>query len=238
MVSHIGYLTGLETTFNTDARSYHPHLNVLMLYSKCVPQDKLMYNWSDLTSTAFNHFEPRDEPPETRIRDVHIKKVQSGSSLQTAQQSISNAISYISKPVTMPEAEAFGEYFLATKDFNLTRTYGVIRRWGISALPHYLDIKEYKSADAGGASEVQAERVAAEEVKAGQRKLVARREAYSMAERADEAARRVDAVVAELECIVCSSKVPADEIFFASLMCERCAAASDEEGGAVAVNQH
>src|ERR1051325_10141649 len=141
----IGSLAKLETTFNLEAETYHPHLQALLVYQKCAPQEKIMFAWSDLMSPHFNYFELSDFPSNGPARlSTFIKKLE-GDDEETIKQELADAIEYLSKPITFPNADVFVEYFLATKRMPLMRSYGLLRG-SRAANSHYLDIRGNKSA--------------------------------------------------------------------------------------------
>jgi hypothetical protein len=148
--SSVGSLAKLETTFNTREETYHPHIQALLVYKKCAPQEEIMNAWTDLASPYFNYFELSDYPARL---STHIEKVK-GHDEETIREGLTGAIKYLSKPITFPTADAFVEYFLATRRMPLMRSYGMLRGRQ-RANSHYLDIRGVKSASDKTTSDVE-----------------------------------------------------------------------------------
>jgi hypothetical protein len=100
-----------------------------------------------LTSPYFDYFDRPDYPQSgSRHLDTHIKKLKQSNQGGSIQEEIAGAIEYISKPITFPTADAFLDYFLATRGMKLMRSYGMLRINEKATSSHYLDRRGSKSA--------------------------------------------------------------------------------------------
>jgi hypothetical protein len=220
----VGSLAKLETTFNPKTEKYHPHIHALMIYNRCAPQQRIKEAWLDLTSTEFNYFEFSDSPEtDSMSRSTFIKKLNyDANDPASIKQEVRNAIAYLAKPVSIPTAEAFAEYFLATKGRQLIRSYGAVRGMS-SANSHYLDKGMYESAIVDEGESPRAKRAGRTSddaiLIAAQRRLVKMRAENHRQTHTGTLSQRAERMPSSVECIKCKVMMPPGDP-----LCKQCKA--------------
>jgi hypothetical protein len=158
---------------------------------------------------------------DSQSRSTFIKKLDyDPNDPASIKQEVKSVIKYLSKPSSIPTAEAFAEFFLATKGRQLVRSYGVVRSIS-SANHHYLDKGVNNSAIIGEGASPRAKREGRtgddEIILAAQERLMKMRAAKQEADIALEGARRVDAMPSWIECINCKAVISPE-----LSVCEQC----------------
>jgi hypothetical protein len=252
----VGSLAKLETTYNPEGETYHPHLQGLLVYKKCVPQTELMDAWTDLIYRYFKYPEPTDYPQASKPRLSTFVKKLLGDDEESIEEGIKGAIGYISKPITFPTADTFVEYVMAIWRMPLIRPYGILR--GKAALnSHYFNNRGYKSASASGARGAsesaapprpakqqpatvinpdatlrthQDDKLTGEQssiIQAAQRRLMAMRAERDLTKAQNDRERQAHRMPSSVECPECRRPMPPDRIVCEG--CEACAAVQEEQ---------